>query len=527
MAYAHVTAVASAGDTSGSSTTVASAAFALAAGNLVVFSVTAGTNVNPSVAPTDTAGNTYTELVSARIADTPNSQFIWTYCCVNCLANAANVVTVTWAAAKTNRGILGGQYSGISTAVVDQQIGQLQATPGTGADGLKSTTKTPSAQPALLWGLSMNTGSLNNTPTTGTGFNVRGTGILLGAGSDQARYEDKRLTSLAAVEATLTAVVNNSHITVMAIFAEASSGGMFPLTDRNIRTFYGVPQNLEFANNPAQPYQQRTQMRSVPWASPAAVSPDVTVALTGALATFAAGALTPSTDVPLIGQRATFTPGTLIPSTSIALTGQAATFSAGSMLAALDKALVGQAANFAAGTLIPATTIALTGISATFTAGTVSVQGDVTVALTGVQAVFSAGQLVASSPIVLDQPSGGWGFYIAYEQELRRREKMRRKRLEDEEEALKAQDAISREIAQLLHEQERKDAERADLARLKALVAQYRASDLTDLAPRVIAAYTRALVQENFSALEALDRELRRQMEEEEMAVMLLLLADD
>lgn len=125
------------------------------------------------------------------------------------------------------------------------------------------------------------------------------------------------------------------------------------------------------------------------------------------------------------------------------------------------------------------------------------------------------------------QPSGGWPFYIAYEQELARRQRACRKRLEDEEEALRVQDAISREIARLLHEQERKDAERADLARLKALVAQYRESDLKDLAPRAAVAYARALLQANFSALEALDRELRRQMEEEEMAVMLLLLADD
>lgn len=222
MAYAHVTAVASTGDASGSSTTVATAAFALTAGNVVVFSVTAGTNVNPS-GVADTAGNTYSELVSCRIADAANSQFIWTYAAVDCIGNAANIVTVTWAAAKTNRGILGGQYSGLSTGAVDQQIGQLQTAPGTGADGLKSTTKTPTAQPAMLWGFSMNTGSLNNTPVTGTGFTVRGSGILLGAGVDQARYEDERLTALSAVEATLTAVINNSHITVMAIFSEAAT----------------------------------------------------------------------------------------------------------------------------------------------------------------------------------------------------------------------------------------------------------------------------------------------------------------
>lgn len=128
------------------------------------------------------------------------------------------------------------------------------------------------------------------------------------------------------------------------------------------------------------------------------------------------------------------------------------------------------------------------------------------------------------------QPSGGWEprhFLYAYEAQLRRRreEEERQRQLLKESKAI--DEPISREIAELLRKQEAIDAERADLARLKGLVAQYRSEGIQDLAPRVAAAYARALAQENFSALQALDRELRRQLDEEELAVMLLLAMED
>lgn len=128
-------------------------------------------------------------------------------------------------------------------------------------------------------------------------------------------------------------------------------------------------------------------------------------------------------------------------------------------------------------------------------------------------------------------PSGGWepryGFLYEYEREMARRSRARKKRKDDEEEALKVEDQISREIAQLLHEQERKDAERADLQRLKNLVTQYRQIAQAQVSPRVAEAMARAIAQENFSALQALDRELERMFDEEAMAVLMILLNED
>lgn len=130
-----------------------------------------------------------------------------------------------------------------------------------------------------------------------------------------------------------------------------------------------------------------------------------------------------------------------------------------------------------------------------------------------------------------EQLSGGWErrryFYTAYERELKRRideDNERRQRLEESE---AIEEPISREIALLLRQQEAIDAERAELERLKRLVAQYGRDSMGDLSPRVVSAYTRALAQQNFSALQALDRELRRMMEEEEMAILMVLAMDD
>src|SRR6185312_14539110 len=152
-----------------------------------------------------------------------------------------------------------------------------------------------------------------------------------------------------------------------------------------------------------------------------------TVALTGQGATFASGTLVPSTTVALTGQAANFTAGNVSAGgpVTVSLTGQAATFSPGTLSAAIDTALTGTSASFAAGTLVPTPQLGLTGTAATFSPGSLSaaidtallgqqalfapgqlgIQGDVTVALTGQAAVFTAGQLTVSGAV--SQDAGG------------------------------------------------------------------------------------------------------------------------
>lgn len=129
-----------------------------------------------------------------------------------------------------------------------------------------------------------------------------------------------------------------------------------------------------------------------------------------------------------------------------------------------------------------------------------------------------------------DQPvpaSFSGGFLYEYERSQSIRARKRRELEEREAEAERLEDEASREIAQFLHQQEAVDEERQELDRLRELVRTHRRESATELTDRVRQAFTRVLLQENFSALEALQRELRRMLEEEEIAALMLLLNDE
>lgn len=118
------------------------------------------------------------------------------------------------------------------------------------------------------------------------------------------------------------------------------------------------------------------------------------------------------------------------------------------------------------------------------------------------------------------------GFLHAYELEQSRRRKKRREQEELEEDAQALKDQLDREIALLLRKQEAEDERRAELDRLQRLVRDHSRNAL-ELSDRAKIAYLRALTQANFSAMEALDRELQRQLEEEEITALMILLNED
>jgi hypothetical protein len=139
-----------------------------------------------------------------------------------------------------------------------------------------------------------------------------------------------------------------------------------------------------------------------------------------------------------------------------------------------------------------------------------------------VQITLSLGDQPA--PPVQDTFSGG--FLYEYEREQNRRRKKRRELDEREEAARDLKDKIDREIAELLARQEAQDERRGELDRLQRLVRDHSHQQL-ELSDRAKIAYVRALTQANFSAMEALDRELQRMLEEEEVAALMLLLNDE
>jgi hypothetical protein len=124
------------------------------------------------------------------------------------------------------------------------------------------------------------------------------------------------------------------------------------------------------------------------------------------------------------------------------------------------------------------------------------------------------------------EPAGSGGFLYEYGLYLRRAAKKRRRQKELEEESRALKDKVDREIAELLRLQEAEDEKRDNLARLQRLVQKH-SKDALELSDRAKIAYVRALTQANFSALEALDRELQRMIEEEEITALMILLNED
>lgn len=123
---------------------------------------------------------------------------------------------------------------------------------------------------------------------------------------------------------------------------------------------------------------------------------------------------------------------------------------------------------------------------------------------------------------------GGWLFLNHYESELQRRKARERRRRELEEETERIEAQLDRQIAQELRKQEALDDKRENLSRLAEIAKQ--SADIEaarQYSERVAVAYARALTKGNFSALEALDRELQRAREEEDFLIMSVLMTYD
>lgn len=119
--------------------------------------------------------------------------------------------------------------------------------------------------------------------------------------------------------------------------------------------------------------------------------------------------------------------------------------------------------------------------------------------------------------------SAGGGWASSYDRYLDRKRKKRKREIElaEAEEAAQQLDAVESEIARLLHEQEKKDLERAESERLLRMARRY--ADSVEIADKLREAMAKAAALETFGALEALKRELERTAEEEEVALLLIL----
>jgi hypothetical protein len=125
-------------------------------------------------------------------------------------------------------------------------------------------------------------------------------------------------------------------------------------------------------------------------------------------------------------------------------------------------------------------------------------------------------------------PVTGGGFFFGYDHYRRLREKRLRDEAEREREAQEIQDETDREIARLLREQEAIDARRAETERLQALADRYAGQAMREgVSRRASAAILKAQEERTRNALEQMQREIERMLEEEEVAIAAVLMLDE
>jgi hypothetical protein len=137
-------------------------------------------------------------------------------------------------------------------------------------------------------------------------------------------------------------------------------------------------------------------------------------------------------------------------------------------------------------------------------------------------------QLAYQQVISQTTVTGGWEPWhaeLAYYTARRRRLQQQAK--EAEQEAIEAarDDKIQKEIARRLHAQLQKDQEQQEITRLRGLVDSFEV--LTNDNNRIQTALLKAKSERTFSRLQALQRELIKAQEEEEMALLMILLVDE
>src|SRR4029077_958935 len=144
----------------------------------------------------------------------------------NILGGSADSVTATFGANVTFPCIEAREYSGLDkNAPFETGVfaGQEQTNPGTGNDAVSSGNMTPTTQPCLLIGTSLEQSNALSL-AAGTGFTSRGGIWNLATANNFALAEDQRLTSLAAVAATFTSASHggaDKFFTCGAVFKEA------------------------------------------------------------------------------------------------------------------------------------------------------------------------------------------------------------------------------------------------------------------------------------------------------------------
>jgi hypothetical protein len=139
------------------------------------------------------------------------------------IAGGTDVVSATFNFVASAYGIIVAEIGGVIAMPLDGHIGQTQATPGTGTDGLTTGSgplSTNANQPALI--LACAYLSASATLAAGTGFTSNGSFAGSSSVGGTFRLESKRITSTGAQAATWTAGNNNPAMSLLMVFDEGA-----------------------------------------------------------------------------------------------------------------------------------------------------------------------------------------------------------------------------------------------------------------------------------------------------------------
>lgn len=429
----------------------------------------------------------------------------------------SHTVTVTLSITRDFRRLRVYEVANLARSSVDQSTGQSQTTPGTGANAVSSgaSSATTNARDFVM-GFSQNV--LENDPgtgtvTAGTNYTISGANLIMCG-------EFRSVTSTGAQTATFTQSVNNTRLTHVVAFKEADSIGSMRgqgpgygprkrILSRATRSFESAASAGVLSGSTTltfTPTGSLTGDGALTGSTTLTFAPTAT--LTGTAPISGSSTLTFSPTATLTGTGALAGSSTLAFSPTSSLTGSGAL----SGTATITFSPTGVLADAGSGSLVGASSFTFTVV------GTLTGTGDLAGSTT---LTFSpAGILTNATPVVSDQPSGG--FFYDFDH-YRAQKQRRKKREQDELAEIKAIDEpTTREIAQLLRVQEARDEERADLARLQSLADQY-AGTAQGLPRPITATLLKAYEERSRNALEQLQREMSQLADEEDVSIMLIL----
>jgi len=168
----------------------------------------------------------------------------------------------------------------------------------------------------------------------------------------------------------------------------------------------------------------------------------------------------------------------------------------------------------------------VTAYSSTVAAGLIISQDPVAGSFPGTGATVTITVSLGEAPVV--QQDAGGGFYFGFDRIQYERKKRKREQEELEAAVESIPNETDKQIAQLLHEQESKDAERAELKRLQSLADKYAGRAMKEgVSRKAAAAILKANEERTASSLLAMQRQIEQMFEDEMVSITISMLLDD